>query len=457
MARVFEEQQLDRRLNRGLEAMGIEQPTPVQSEVVPAALAGGDLKVRAETGSGKTLAYLLPIAQNLLCRPAPREAGTLALILVPTRELARQVLKHARSLLTSTGLQVQAITGGADFKYQKSVFRRNPEIIVATPGRLLEHCQRGSADLRQLRCLVLDEADRMLDLGFREEVLEIAAACAEEKQVLLLSATLKHKAMSHIADAILKSPRTISLGQVREAHSSINHQRILADGPQHRERLLTELLRADDYRRALVFANKRATATHLGARLTQAGLRAGVLHGDLSTEQRKAVMQGFTDGRLRILCASDLAARGIDVQDIDLVINYDLPRSGDDYLHRTGRTGRAGSTGLAISLVGAADWNLMISIQRYLNITLEPRTVKGLKAKYKGPKQLKSSGKAAGTRRRKQRDATAKSKTRQRNRKAQGKPRATRANTSATGPAAAPANDGFAPLMKKKPGPGDSD
>jgi superfamily II DNA/RNA helicase len=442
---LFEHLQLDRRLLLGLERLDLVEPTEVQKLVIPAAIAGGDLKIRAETGSGKTLAYLLPAAELILAAPAAKTAGTLVLIMVPTRELARQVLKHCRALLAKSPIGVQAITGGADFQYQQAIFRRNPEIIIATPGRLLEHCERRSADFSGLRLLVLDEADRMLDMGFRDDVLKINGYCNPDKQVMMLSATLKHKGMGDIAAALLRSPQTITVGELREPHGSIFHQRILTDNGQHRDQVLTALLQAGGFQRALVFSNTRREAARLAGLLAHHGLRCAELHGELTTEQRKLVMSRFAEGKVDIVCASDLAARGLDVKNIDLVINYDLPRSGDDYLHRTGRTGRAGARGLAVSLVGATDWNLMISIERYLKIAMEARTLPGLTAKYKGPKHQKNSGKAAGSKKKTRGKDGDKSKTRQRNKKNKGKRR------TSDDPATPVSNDGFAPLMKKKP------
>jgi superfamily II DNA/RNA helicase len=442
---VFEELQLDRRLQLGLDDLGLPDATEVQRQVVPAALSNKDLRVSAETGSGKTLAYLIPLAQKILSAPANRQAGTLALILVPTRELARQVHKHCRQLLAKTPVEVQAITGGADFKYQKALFRKNPEIIVATPGRLLEHCEKGSADLSSLQTLVLDEADRMLDMGFREDVLKIADYCSASKQVLMLSATLKHKGLGAVAETLLDSPQNISIGQVRQPHSSIFHQLILADSQEHKDKLLVALMQQGGFQRALVFGNKRTTAVRLANLLKYHKLRCGCLQGEMSTEERKHVMHQFNDGKVDIVCASDVAARGLDVKDIDLVVNFDMPHSGDDYLHRTGRTGRAGAQGLALSLVTASDWNLMVSIERYLKLSFERRTLAGLKARYNGPKKQKSSGKATGSKKKRSKSAPDKSKTRQRNQKSRGKPRAKEAGKPPT------ANDGFAPLLKKKP------
>jgi superfamily II DNA/RNA helicase len=442
---VFDELRLDRRLQLGLDELGLTDATEVQRRVVPAALDGKDLRVSAETGSGKTLAYLIPLAQRILSSSAGNQAGTLALILVPTRELARQVLKHCRQLLAKSPLQAQAVTGGADFKYQKSQFRKNPEIVVATPGRLLEHCEKGSADLRSLQTLVLDEADRMLDMGFRDDVIKIAGYCAADRQVLMLSATLKHKGLGSVAKALLRSPGKIAVGQVRQPHSSIFHQLVLADSQEHKDKLLLALLQQGGFRRALVFGNKRTTAVRMASLLQHHELRCACLHGEMSTEERKHVMQQFNDGKVTVVCASDVAARGLDVKDIDLVVNYDMPHSGDDYLHRTGRTGRAGAQGLAVSLVCAAEWNLMVGIERYLNLSFERRALPGLKARYNGPKKLKSSGKAAGSKKKRSKSATLKNKTRQRNQKNRGKPKAQAGAQPQT------TNDGFAPLMKKKP------
>lgn len=437
---MLQDIELDRGLRLGLDALAFGNPTEVQRQVIPAALAGGDLRINAETGSGKTLAYLLPSLQRVLAAKPDRSAGALVLVLVPTRELARQVLKNCRDLITKSHLNAMAITGGADFRYQKAQLRENPEIIIATPGRLLEHCEKRSADLASLQTLVLDEADRMLDMGFREDVLKITGYCSEQRQIILLSATLKHKGLATVTAELLKEPQTIAISEVREPHSSIHHQRILADSQEHKDKLLVALMQKGGFKRALVFANKRNTAVRLAGLLQHHDLRCGSLHGELSTEERKHVMTQFRDSKVDIVCASDVAARGLDVKDIDLVVNYDLPHNGDDYLHRTGRTGRAGASGLAVSLVSASEWNLMVSIQRYLKTELERRSLPGLKARYSGPKKQKSSGKAAGSKKKSNKKATDKNKSRVRNQKSKGKP-------SGKKPAS---NDGFAPLMKKK-------
>jgi ATP-dependent RNA helicase SrmB len=462
---VLQDLDLDRRLRLALDELELTEATPVQAQVVPAALAGRDLRVAARTGSGKTLAYLIPLVQRLLAEPAPRSAGTLALVLVPTRELARQVLSECRRLVDKSPLQVTALTGGADFKYQASLLRKNPEIVIATPGRLLEHCEQGSADLAGLKVLVLDEADRMLDMGFREDVLKINGFCAPRRQALLLSATLRVKGMGELTRSLLNDPESIAVDEVRQAHEDIHHQRILADGSDHKNQLLLALLAQQPGRRTLVFANKRATADRLTGLLRHHSVRVDSLHGEMSTEDRKRVMTAFREGKISVLCASDLAARGLDVPDIETVINYDLPHSGDDYLHRTGRTGRAGAHGLAVSLVEASQWNLMVSIQRYLKTEFEPRALPGLKARYSGPKKVKGSGKAAGSKKKSGADKKgAKPKQRLRDKQGKGKPKGRQADggptdsghtdagrTRAARPTPGAGNDGTGPLLKKKP------
>ena len=363
-------------------------------------------------------------------------------MLVPTRELSRQVLKETRTLLRQSRLSAAGITGGADFKYQRALLRKDPEIVVGTPGRILEHCQKDSMALDSLQTLVLDEADRMLDLGFRDDVIALAERSSPQRQTLMLSATPGHGGVKQVAGRLLREPLSLEIDAARAPHSAISHQRVLADSESHKDKLLLALTQPDLYRRVLVFANKRATAVRLNNLLRTDGRRSATLHGEMRTEQRKQVLTQFHDNKVDILCASDVAARGLDIKDIECVINYDLPRSGDDYLHRTGRTGRAGAQGLAVSLVSAAEWNLMISISRYLSLAFEHRTVPGLKAKYNGPKRQKSDGRAAGKKKKKGGGGQAK-KTGKPRKTAAGKSGRTRSNTDEK-------NDGFAPLKKRR-------
>lgn len=429
---MFDTLALDRQLLLALDTTGLNKPTDIQAQVIPPALEGRDLSICAPTGSGKTLAYLIPLCQQLLAQPARERLPSL--VLVPTRELARQVLSEARKLTAKSPLQCAALTGGADFRYQQSLLRKNPDLIIATPGRLLDHSKRGSLAIDSVQVLVLDEADRMLDMGFRDDVLALAKALPPA-QTLLLSATLAHRGVKVLEQSLIAQPQHIAVGTPRQAHADIRHQAILADSQKHKDQLLLALLQNEDFERALVFTNKRITTGRLAQLAIDNTLKVEVLHGEMSTEARKAVMTRFKGGNVRIVIASDLAARGLDVQAIDLVINYDIPHKGDDYVHRTGRTGRAGAEGTAISLVSAAEWNAMIRIERFIGEALGRRTLAGLKAHYKGPKKTKSSGKVAGSKRKKT-DKKIQKKTTKNTRQTFTK------KTSGN-------NDGFAPLKKK--------
>lgn len=392
---MFSELNLHHCLSKALEHQKFSQPTPVQAAAVPATLEGKDLLISAETGSGKTAAFLIPIIQRLLTDDAPKN-GARALILTPTRELARQVVKHAQNLLSFSRLQVNAITGGDDFKYQRSVFRKNPEIIVATPGRLIEHLEKGSTDFNDLEFLVLDEADRMLDMGFSEDVVNIAGFCSTERQTLLYSATLDDRKLKHVIPDLLKDPNTIALSAPKQANDSITQQMVLTDDERHKTLLLLRLLEAGEFDKCVVFTNTKAQANKLAGWLRYKDVHCGVLHGDMTQDGRNEEMSRMRNGKVKILLATDVAARGIDVKGINLVINFDMAYSVEDFVHRTGRTGRAGEEGLAITFVAARDWNMMVRVEREAGIKFERQIIKGLEAKYKGPKKTKSSGKIAG-------------------------------------------------------------
>ena len=360
------------RLLQTLEALGLDEATPIQRQAIPVLLEQRDLIASAETGSGKTFAFLLPTLDRLLNMPAP-ESGTRVLILVPTRELAHQILKQGERLTRATRLQIGLITGGESFKYQRALFRKNPEIIVATPGRLLEHLEQGTPDFSDLEVLILDEADRMLDMGFSDDVLSITGQCNSQRQTLLFSATLSHRGLKGIIDRLLKDPVTITLSTVRDRHANITQQVIPADDKIHKRSLLTWLLQHETYDKALVFTNTRLQADALGPELRRQGLRVGVLHGDMAQDERNQMMAFLRQGTIRILVATDVAARGLDVKGIDLVVNFDMARSGKDYVHRIGRTGRAGEQGRGISLLSHPESNLMTVIARSLTHQLAQR------------------------------------------------------------------------------------
>ena len=404
--------------------MGYETPTPVQQKAIPLALEYKDLLVSAETGSGKTAAFLLPTLQNLISVPC-KTIGTRALILAPTRELAQQIFNQCQQLLQFTDLRVGIITGGDDFRLQQNMLRRNTEIVIATPGRLLELMEQQTPNFTHLETLILDEADRMLDMGFSEDVLHIANSCNKQRQTLLFSATLTHFGVIKMADKLLTHYEIVALNTLHDGHRNIEQQIIVADDNNHKEKLLAWLLINDQYDKALVFTNSRLQADALRGPLRGQKLRVGVLHGEMDQKDRNRMMELYRNGDVNIMIATDLAARGLDIEGINLVINFDVPRNGINYIHRIGRTGRIDALGVTIALVKSTEWNLMSGIERFLKQSFKRRTIKELEGNYKGPKKLKASGKAAGIKKKetKKKDTTEKVKVRLRDKKNIGKRR----------------------------------
>lgn len=387
-------------LQKALDDLGLATPTEVQQLSFDKALAGRDLLVSAPTGTGKTLAFLLPLIQRLCTNQAPRDAGALVLILSPTRELARQLLKQCEALLGSTPLHAALLTGGEEFKFQAALLRKNPEIVIATTGRLVELLDKDMIDIRQLQALVLDEADRMLDMGFGPDVERIVQSANPDRQTLMFSATLG-QGVNQLGQSMLREPELISVASDEQAPALISHRIVLADDRAHKEKLLAWLLGNLTHQRALVFTNTRDNADRLGGLIRYHKHKAGVLHGEKQQSIRKNLIDQFRDGKLTVLVASDVAARGLDIRNVDLVINFDFPRRGDDYTHRVGRTGRAGAEGTAVSLISPQEWDLMINIQRYLKLPFERLPVKALPGKFTGPKKVKKSGKSVGSKKKK--------------------------------------------------------
>ncbi|WP_150299134.1 DEAD/DEAH box helicase [Pseudomonas profundi] len=399
---MFTEFNLHERLLKGLEALSFETPTDVQKAAIPAAINGDDLYVIAQTGSGKTAAFVLPILQRILNEEGQPQAPR-ALILSPTRELARQILQDIQKLASFTYIKAELVIGGEDFKVQAAKLRKNPDIIVATPGRALEQLGAGvNLDLSQVQTLVIDEADRMLDMGFSEDVIKIAEACPEARQTLMFSATKGSGGLQRLAKSAMREPVILELDSVRDDTPAIKQQVMAADDVTHKEKQLKWLLANENPGKAIVFTNTRVTADRLnGVLRADDTLRVYVLHGEKDQKDRKMAIERFKEGKSGVLVATDVAARGLDISELDLVINFDMPRSGDDYLHRVGRTGRAGAEGIAISLVAPHEWNLMSSIERYLRRNFERRVVKEIEGSFKGPRKVKASGKPVGSKKKK--------------------------------------------------------
>jgi len=389
---------LDEKLLDAVSEAGFKTPTKVQEACLEPALDGEDLFVSAETGSGKTAAYLLPTFERLLARD---QGEPLALILVPTRELAQQVLRQAKQLGRFTDLTFGIVSGGTDIKKQIELVKNPPQIVIATPGRLSEVVSRDGFDLSSVEALILDEADRLLDMGFSDEVLSISSHCLARMQTSMFSATLANKGLRGLADALLTNPQTLELYQTNDKHESITQQIIFADDKAHKFKLVQWLLEHETYKHCVVFCNSKEQADQVHRVMQQKNISAGIIHGDRDQKQRNLVMSKLRREQIKVLIATDLAARGLDIEGMDLVINFQMPRRGDIYVHRIGRTGRAGEKGLAVTLIEAAEFNLMASIERYLEQRFERRRIKDLIGNYKGPKKIKSSGKAAGKKKKK--------------------------------------------------------
>ncbi|WP_068825653.1 DEAD/DEAH box helicase [Pseudomonas sp. BMS12] len=441
---MFTQFALHERLLKAVAELNFTEPTPVQAAAIPPALEGRDLRVTAQTGSGKTAAFLLPLLHRLIGEAKPR-VEIRALILLPTRELAQQTLKEIERFAQYTFIKSALVTGGEDFKVQAAELRRMPDILVATPGRLIEHLNSGTVDLKPVQVLVLDEADRMLDMGFAEDIERITGECAKREQTLLFSATGGGKVLREMIGKVLREPVHLKLNSIDQMSETTRQQIITADDPGHKERLVHWLLSNETYRKAIVFTNTRVQADRLYGHLVAADYKAFVLHGDKDQKDRKLAIDRLKQGGTKVLVATDVAARGLDVDGLDLVINFDMPRSGDEYVHRVGRTGRAGAEGLAVSLICHNDWNLMSSVERYLKQRFERRVVKELKGSYQGPKNVKASGKAAGVKKKKtDKKDTAK--------KPAAKASAKRRPSSPkSAPSTLVSQDGMAPLKRKKP------
>jgi superfamily II DNA/RNA helicase len=386
-------------LSQALDLAGFVDATPVQTQSIPAALSGADLLVTAPTGSGKTLAFLLPMLNRFLT-VATKTSAIRGLILLPTRELAQQTRVRLEQLTALSDIRSALVIGGNDFKVQQRALLRLPQIVIATPGRLLEQLENHPQLLSEVEFLVLDEADRLLDLGFSDAVSEIIAHCSGQRQNLLFSATFDQRGLAAISRDF-NEPRSISVESPRRQHRDIDQQMVLADDVKHKQKLVAALIGEGEGARAMVFCNSRVQCEQLCHVLRYLKIESRFIHGDIPQKVRSKTLQQFRDREVQVLVATDLAARGLDIDGIDLVINFNVAHSGDEHQHRCGRTGRAGQRGLAVTLVNSDDWGAMSSIERYLSMRFERRAVGDLKAHYRGPKKLKASGKAAGPKKKK--------------------------------------------------------
>ena len=378
----FEQLGLHAGILKALTDAGYQTPTPVQLQTIPAALEGRDLMVSSQTGSGKTAAFMLPAIHMFATRdqtqstrnPANSQRRDRArfqpaqpkmLVLTPTRELALQVTTATEKYgLHVRRVKAVSILGGMPYPKQMQLLAMNPEILVATPGRLLDHMQSGKIEFSQLEILVLDEADRMLDMGFIEDIEKIVDATPASRQTMLFSATLEGL-VGRMAQRITRDPLVVRIGSAATKHENIQQRVHFVDDFSHKSRLLDHLLRDVSIDQAVVFTATKRDADNIADRLTTAGFAAAALHGDMQQGARNRTLNAMRSGRVRVLVATDVAARGIDVPTITHVFNFDLPKSPEDYVHRIGRTGRAGRNGLAISLVHHAEIRNVKNIERF--------------------------------------------------------------------------------------------
>jgi ATP-dependent RNA helicase RhlE len=367
----FDQFGLDSRLMQGVRAAGYDAPTPIQSAAIPPALAGHDLIGTAQTGTGKTAAFVLPILQRLLKGPRGRAR---ALIVTPTRELAEQINDTIRALGQASGLRSATIYGGVSMLPQERALRDGVEILVACPGRLLDHIDRRTARLDSLEVLVLDEADRMFDMGFLPSVRRILSHLPAKRQTMLFSATFPAE-IEQLAAAALRNPQRLAVGLSRPA-TTVSHA--LYPVPQHLKTGLTlDLLKQTDARSVLIFTRTKHRASRLAQQLERSGYRVTSLHSNRSQNQRQAALDGFRDGTYQIMVATDIAARGIDVESISHVINYDIPDTADAYIHRIGRTGRAEREGDAFTMITPEDDLMVRTIERAVGQRIARQTIPG--------------------------------------------------------------------------------
>ena len=384
---TFSELELDESLLDALQDKGFTRPTAIQAAAIPPALEGRDVLGSAPTGTGKTAAYLLPVLQHLVDFPRKNSGPPRILIVTPTRELAMQVADHARELAKYTHLDIATITGGVAYMNHAEVFSENQDIVVATTGRLLQYIKEENFDCRAVETLILDEADRMLDMGFAQDIETIAAETRWRKQTMLFSATLEGDAINDFAERLLEDPVEVSASPSTRERKKIHQWYYRADDVKHKTALLVHLLQQPDTVRSIVFVRKRERVHELVSWLHEAGIKSCYLEGEMVQAKRTEAISRLTDGRANVLVATDIAARGIDIPDVSHVFNFDLPRTADIYLHRIGRTGRAGLKGIAISLVEAHDQLLLGKISRYMNEPLKPRTIDTLRPVTRAPSE----------------------------------------------------------------------
>ncbi len=373
MSKPFSTLPLAPNLLKAIESMGYIHMTPIQEQAIPAVLEGRDVLGAAQTGTGKTAAFSVPLLQRLLkhenVSTSPARHPVRALVLLPTRELADQVAKQVKSYASFTNLRSAVVFGGIDMKPQAAELKAGVEVLVATPGRLLDHLEAKNCSLSQVEYVVLDEADRMLDIGFLPDLERILKHLPKERTTLLFSATFSGD-IKRLANSYLQNPITIEVAKPNETASTIV-QRFYNVTDADKRRSVQHLLQEHQVKQAFVFVNSKLGCGRLARSLEREGLRCAALHGDKTQDERLKALEAFKAGEVDLLVATDVAARGLDIKDVPAVFNFDLPFNAEDYVHRIGRTGRAGANGLAFSLVTASDNRLLSDLEKLLKSKIE--------------------------------------------------------------------------------------
>ena len=378
---------------KALEESGYKTPTPIQAQAIPEALLGRDLMAGAQTGTGKTAAFSLPMLQNLLpqanASASPAKHPIRALILVPTRELAIQVQESIQIYAKHTNLRSLVVYGGVDIKTQTPALMRGVEILVATPGRLLDHVEQRTLSLSQVQMLVLDEADRMLDMGFMPDLKRILALLPKQRQNLMFSATFSNE-IKKLSEAFLNNPLLIEVARSNATNENVTQKVYLVD-QDSKHGLLSKLLTENSTKQVIVFTKTKLTASRLARQLVREGIAADAIHGDKSQSERIQALEAFKQGKVMALIATDVAARGLDIDQLPMVINYEIPSAPEDYVHRIGRTGRAGALGEAISLVAPDEEKYLAEIEKLIKREIPKEKTSVSKNSYQKPIARKPS------------------------------------------------------------------
>lgn len=396
----FTDFELDEKLLKALEDLGFKSTTPIQEKAIPIVLNGLDLIASAQTGTGKTCAFMLPVLQFIASEPPMKGIRPRVLILVPTRELAMQVAEEAKKLTKHTPfIKTVCIYGGVPYPIQKRSLSSRYDILVATPGRLIDQLSQRRVDLSSVKTLILDEADRMLDMGFIDAVEKIAAACPKERQTLMFSATIDRKILP-FSKKLQNNPVQVQIDPTQSTAANITQTLYFVDNIDHKLQILEHLLQTSGIKQSIIFTSTKMQADELSRQLHDQGYPSGSLHGDMNQRQRTRTINALRTGRIDHLVATDVAARGIDIADLSHVINFDLPFHAEDFIHRVGRTGRAGAKGTAITFASQRDSQILSRINKLTGKPMETSIIPGLEPKSRAkssPKPFNRRGKPSGS------------------------------------------------------------